>query len=285
MLKFIIVGRRRPEDSQEVFNYNWGIIHVALMLTTPIVFQTFKRYVQHYSVGQVSNDILWHPQSTMQWGHMADHWMDGPADLVRNVQDPGYRARMQPHVFFDPSMLIEFTSGYTVYEKSGFAAGGVKLIHFLKKREDIEQSEFARRWKDEHAPLLLDALRPLGVLRKYVQSPKLALDPAAFKGTLFEMAHFGQYAGIEELWLTGLDDLTKIASDRLVFERIRASAACLTDGESSFAMVAMERVVYDAVTPGMQSPSPAILNPHSLEALIDAQGCGGWHQPWGGQAP
>jgi EthD domain len=217
----------------------------------------------------------------MKWGRMADHWMDGPADLVRNVQDPGYRARMQPHVFFDPSMLIEFTSGYTVYEQPGFTAGGVKLIHFLKKREDIEHSGFAKRWKDQHAPLVLDALQPLGVLRKYVQSPKLALDPGAFKGTFFEMAQFGQYAGIEEFWLSELDDLTRMASDRQNFERIRASAARFVDNEGSFSMVAIERVVYDAVTPGVQSPPPAILDARSLEALIDTQSYGGWHDPRG----
>jgi hypothetical protein len=77
MIKFIITGRHKRDETQEIFFYNWGIIHVALMLTTPIVFQTFRRYEQHYTINGVSNAVLWHPLSAMGWDSMADHWLDG----------------------------------------------------------------------------------------------------------------------------------------------------------------------------------------------------------------
>ena len=38
MIKFLIVSRHKPHEDQQTFFYNWAIIHVALMLTTPIVF-------------------------------------------------------------------------------------------------------------------------------------------------------------------------------------------------------------------------------------------------------
>ncbi len=48
MMKFMLAARRKPDETQEQYFYEWGIIHVALMITTPLI-AAFKRYVQHYS--------------------------------------------------------------------------------------------------------------------------------------------------------------------------------------------------------------------------------------------
>jgi hypothetical protein len=279
MIKFVIAARRKPTDTQEFFFYNWSIIHVALMLTTPIVFQTFRRYVQHYSINGISNDLLWHPLSPMAWDSYADHWLNGFDDLVRNVKDPGYRTRMQPHVFADPAALIEFNHGYTVFERPDFVSGGVKLVHFLKKRTSLTQQEFEQRWRNEHGPAVVKALEPLGILRKYVQSPKLTFDASAFTGTFFETANFGQYAGIEEFWFGNVTDLRMLAAERSVMARIRQSDERLVADEGTFSMVTTERVVYDDTAPGNESPKPAVLRPGSLEAQIDAQGYEHWNDP------
>ena len=73
MIKFIIAARRKREDTQERYFYEWGIIHVALMLSAPAVMKLFRRYVQHYSIAGVGNDMLIHPLSDMEWDNMADH--------------------------------------------------------------------------------------------------------------------------------------------------------------------------------------------------------------------
>ena len=44
MIKFLLAARKKPQDTQERYFYEWGIIHVALMLTTPAVMKTFRRY-------------------------------------------------------------------------------------------------------------------------------------------------------------------------------------------------------------------------------------------------
>ena len=58
MLKFMLASRRKREDTQERYFYEWGIIHVSLMLQTPSVMDSFRRYVQHYSISGIDNDIL-----------------------------------------------------------------------------------------------------------------------------------------------------------------------------------------------------------------------------------
>jgi len=194
-MKFILAARRKPEDTQEKYFYEWGIIHVALMITNPSTQRAFTRYAQHYTINGVSGDLLWHPLSPMGWDNMADHWLDKFEDLASSVRGQDYIRRMQPHKFGDSNFVVELTDGRVIHEAADFQNGGVKLIQFLKVRPGLTQEEFDDRWHHQHAPLVLDALRPLGILRKYVQNPKLALDPQFFRGTLFEAGGVGQHGG------------------------------------------------------------------------------------------
>ena len=277
MMKFILAARRKPGDTQERYFYEWSIIHVALMITNPSTQRAFKRYAQHYTINGVSNDLLWHPLSPMAWDNMADHWLEKFEDLGASVHNEDYVRRMQPHKFGDDAFAVELCDGRVMHEAPGFQNGGVKLIHFLLVAPGLSQQAFDGRWKDEHAPLMLDALKGLGTLRKYVQSPRLPLDPALFKGTLFEAGGFGQHGGIEELWFNDLEDLARLRRDP-AWERIRKSYAGLT-APGSFSMVTTERVVFDYVTPGRQTPKPAVLTPGTLEYLLDQQGYSEFNVP------
>jgi hypothetical protein len=278
MMKFILAARRKPGDTQERYFYEWSIIHVALMITNPSTQRAFRRYAQHYTINGVSNDLLWHPLSSMAWDNMADHWLESFDDLITSMRGADYVQRMQPHKFGDSNFVVELSSGTVVFEQAGFQNGGVKLIHFLKKRPELSQADFLRRWQEEHSQTVLAALRPLNILRKYVQNAPIPLDPSIFRGTLFEAGGVGQHAGIEEFWFDNLEDLARLRSDRQAWERVRDSDAQLTDA-GSFSMVTTERVVFDYVTPGRQTPRPAVLTPGTLEAHIDAQGYGGFHVP------
>lgn len=278
MMKFILAARKKPEDTQERYFYEWSIIHVALMITNPSTQRAFRRYTQHYTINGVSNELLWHPLSPMAWDNLADHWVETFEDLVSSVRGRDYVERMQPHKFGDSAFVVELTGGRVIHEQPDFQSGGVKLIHFLRKAPALSQERFDRNWEQQHAPELVGELRKLGLLRKYVQNPRLELDPALMKGTLFEAGSVGTYAGIEELWFNGLEDLVRLRKDTGAWERIRASYATLT-GAESFSMVTTERVVFDYVTPGRQTPRPAVLTPGTLEALIDAQGYRGFNVP------
>jgi hypothetical protein len=278
MMKFILAARRKPEDTQERYFYEWGVIHVALMVSNPSTLRVFKRYAQHYTINGVSNELLWHPLSEMAWDNMADHWLERFEDLTASVRSADYVQRMQPHKFGDSNFAVELTGGRVIHQEPGFQNGGIKLIHFLRKDPKLTQEEFDRRWKDEHAALVVDALRPLGMLRKYVQNPRLPLDPAIFKGTLFEAGGVGMHGGIEEFWLRDLEDLTRLRN-AAAWERIRSSDRRLTAESGSFAMVTTERVVFDFATPGLDMPRPAVLTPGTFEAMIEAQGYTGFHVP------
>jgi len=141
-MKFILAARRKPEDTQEKYFYEWSIIHVALMITNPSTQRAFTRYAQHYTINGVSGDLLWHPLSPMGWDNMADHWLDKFEDLAASVRSEDYIRRMQPHKFGDSNFVVELTDGRVIYEAADFQNGGVKLIQFLKVRPGLTQEEF-----------------------------------------------------------------------------------------------------------------------------------------------
>ena len=278
MIKFQLISRRKPGDTQEKYFYEWGIIHVALMITTPSVMCTFKRYAQHFTVNGVEGKRLLYPLSDMAWDNFADHWLKRPEDNLVPFESDDYMQRMHPHNFGDFHFVIEYLPETLRDEVPEFESGGVKLVHVVRSRRGLSLDEFAAAWRDEHAAALLAA----GATRpgRLVQNLHAEVDKETFKGTLFELAGVGGYAGIEELWFEDLDALLEFTRDAGVRAAVLSEDAPV-DPAGSFSMVVTERVVYDYARRSGKSPLPAVLDPHSLEAAIDSQGYRGWNVPGG----
>jgi EthD domain len=276
MLKFTLASRHMDEGTRDRFFYEWSIMHVSLMLTTPSVMQLFKRYVQHFNIADVTNDMLVYPLSAEGWESFAEHWVDSYQGVIDSVHNREYVERMQPHRFGSHRFITSVSDFETIYQRNDFRSGGVKLIHFLKKSPGISQSDFNQRLRSVRAPRLLDDICAKGLVRKYVQNTLIDIDPAIFKGSLFEFGSIGLYAGIEEFWFDDIKDVARLRTDPRTLDAIRSTEAGLIDVGGSISMMVKERVVWDFVTAGELSPSPSILNPNSLEAAIDRQG----YQPW-----
>jgi hypothetical protein len=276
MLKFTLASRHKDGDTRERFFYEWSIIHIALMLTTPSSIRVFKRYVQHYNLAETDSGMLIYPLSSEQWESFAEHWLESYEDFVLACHAPDYVERMQPHAFGSLRFITSLSNFETVYQREDFRSGGVKLIHFLKKDAKITQAAFNEGFRGARAATLKQALGERGLIRKYVQNTSIDIDPAIFKGSLFEYGDVGRYAAIEEFWFDSFDEIAHLRTDPQAFEAIRASDAGLVDAEGSISMVVHERVVFDFVNAGELSPPPAIFNPDSLEAAIGRQG----YHPW-----
>lgn len=155
----------------------------------------------------------------------------------------------------------------------------MKLIHWLKKREDVSQADFERHFLGEYAETVIAAAAEPARIRKHVLNTPMALERERFKGTLFEHGYVGKYAGVEEIWLNSVEDLVKFREDGTIFARMSAAAEPIIDPDGSFSIVTTERVVFDFATPGEMSPPAAIRNPDSLEARAVAQGWKEWNIP------
>jgi hypothetical protein len=277
MLKFMLAAQRRPDTPQERYFYEWGIIHVSLMLQTPSVMDSFRRYVQHYSISGVDNDMLIYPLSPMNWDNMADHVVDNYEAIGLPFQDQDYPNRMQPHKFGSDSFAVELLDWETLYEEPGFYAGGVKLIHWLRKKPELSHEEFNAKWR-EHGRMMVEAA-PKGLIRKLVIDKHVPMDPAVLKGTLFEFGNVGHYAGVEEIWFRTVEDAAKLRKDPALHATLRAGYETFVADDDTFSMVTTERVIYDFITPGHVSPKASVLIPGTLEYEVDKQGYTGWNVP------
>lgn len=277
MLKFMLAAQRRPDTTQERYFYEWGIIHVSLMLQTPSVMDSFRRYVQHYSISGVDNDMLVFPLSPMKWDNMADHVVDDYEAIGLPFQNQDYPSRMQPHKFGSDNFTVELLDWETLYEEPGFYAGGVKLLHWLRKKPELSYDEFNARWR-EHGKKMVE-IAPTGLIRKLVIDKHVPMDPAVFKGTLFEFGNVGHYAGVEEIWFSSVEDLATLRRDPALYEALRAGYDTFVAGDDTFSMVTTERVIYDFITPGHISPRASVLVPGTLEYEVDKQGYKGWNVP------
>jgi hypothetical protein len=275
MLKFMLASRSKPEHTKERYYFEWGIIHVALMLSTPTVMSTFRRYAQHYVPDGLEGDRLLFPLSEKAWENMADHWLATWDDLVLPFKSDDYPNRMQPHNFGDSNFDLQLMTGEELYADDGYYSGGMKLVQFLHKREDVNLEDFKAKYR-AHGDVLVEAGG--GLLRKYVQNIETTGDPAYFKGTLFELGGVNSYAGVEELWFDDVDAVYEFCADPARREKLLESYAGLVD-DGTYSMVTTERVVFDFVTPGHISPQPAVLQAGTLESLVDAQGYTGWWVP------
>ena len=279
MIKFLIAARRKREDTQERYFYEWGIINVALLLSTPAVMDLFRRYAQHYSVSGISNDMLNHPLSEMEWDSLTDHWVLNDADLLTSVTHPQYLARLKPHQFRDSAVTIQIAESAVIYDSHSSATSGVKLIHFLKRRADVSQGIFNRVFQNQHANVVTDVVQSTGIVRKYVQNSPHAIGAAMFAGTPFQGGGVNTYAGMEEYWFDSVEHLARLRRDTNMYEAIRRSENDFVDPEGSFSMVTTERVIFDYTLGERSSPRAAILNPCSLEAAVFRQGLRGWNHP------
>jgi hypothetical protein len=275
MLKFMLASRSKPEHTKERYYFEWGIIHVALMLTTPTVMSTFRRYAQHFVPDGLEGARLLFPLSKMAWENMADHWLETWEDLVLPFRSDDYPNRMQPHNFGDSNFDIQLVTGEELYAEDGYYSGGIKLVHFLPRRPDVSLDEFKAKYR-AHGDVLVESGR--GLLRKYVQNTETQGDPAYFTGTLFELGGVNAYAGVEELWFDDADAVYEFCGDPERRAGLLESYAGLV-GHGAYSMVTTERVVFDFVTPGHISPQPAVLGEGTLEAIVDAQGYSGWWVP------
>lgn len=269
MIKFWITNRLAAGQTADDMDYNWGVVHLALMLTTRSPLETFQRYAQNRSIEIPGDDEFLIARSDMNWYGASAHWVEDFPALARAFT-PEYARRMQPHNFADSAFVLELTESRIVFDQDVpfTGRGGAKLLQFLRPRAGVDLDTFNAHWQGAHAEWLSADRAAGGPVRRYEQNPQLPLDPAFFAGTLFEMGGAQTYAGIEELWFDDLDALLSWASDPERRGALRASLAEVVDLDGSFAMPVVERVAFDRTVPG--APTPAVLDPSSFESQVIA---------------
>lgn len=280
MINFWLASRPRPGADRDMFDYEWGVIHVALMLTTPSVMDGFIKYSQHRSPDGVAEEAFPYGRHEKGWYMISNHVMPDVQALKAIFGGEDYPRRMQPHSFGDTEFVIELTG--VVADRSfgpGIVPGtGVKVVNFLAPAAGVDRDTFEKHGLGGYTERIYELASAGNELRRYVLNTQLPLDAAMFKGTLFEMGGVQTYTAIEELWFPDIE------SARGFRQRREADAVCqelegkFIDSAPSFSMVVVERVVWDYS--GADAPArPAVNNPMSVEArtLATEHAWGQWN--------
>ena len=189
-----------------------------------------------------------------------------------------YMQRMHPHSFGDSNFIIEYARETFRDEQPGFAPGGVKLVHVVRRRPDLPvgrvRAGVGRAACPRPAHRRRDAARA-GWCRA---STRRSTGPT-LQGTLFELAGVGGYAGVEELWFDDLDALLRFTEDGAVRGAVLGGG--LAGGSGAGASRWSTPSAWSTTTRwgarAVRRPPCSI--PSSLEARVDAQKYAGWNVP------
>src|SRR3954454_11061597 len=80
----------------------------------------------------------------------------------------------------------------------------IKLTFAVRRRDDVDEAEFHRYWRDEHGPLVRSFQEALGI-RRYVQVHRL--DPPATAALRAGGSALEPFDGMAELWWDDMDAL------------------------------------------------------------------------------
>jgi EthD domain len=252
MNKFMLANRRKEGMTLDQFRYEWGVVHVAIMLTTPSAMQIFRRYVQGYTLGDVDGSTLAYPLSPQRWDGFASLSFETLDDFARSMEEPDYLVRARPHDFSDPAMVLELTGEEVIFDDLAAPEEDiVKLVHFLRRAPGVGREQFASDWRAGYASAVTDATRDAkGLVRKYVQNPALGLEGSVFDGSAYARGVFGSYGGIEELCFANRADFDAFAQDAGMRELLLECGAGIVDADGSFSMVVTDRLRFTS------APSP-----------------------------
>jgi hypothetical protein len=241
MNKFQLVNRRKQGMTLERFRYEWGVVHVAVMLTTPSAMDIFRRYVQGYSLDDVDGSALAYPLSPEQWDGFASLSFESLDDFARSMEEPDYLERARPHDFSDPAMVLELTGEDVIFDDlDAHEQDVVKLVHFLRRAPGVGHEHFADAWRGGYAAAVADASK--GLVARYVQNPALGLEGSVFEGSAYAQGVFGAYGGIEEFFFARRADFDAFTQDTAMRDVLREHGAGIVEAAGSFSMVVTDRL-------------------------------------------
>jgi hypothetical protein len=239
-VKFVLANRRQDGMTLEEFRYEWGVVHVAIMVMSPGATERIRRYVQGYSLEDAFPDVpLAYPYSAEHWDGFASLAFETLEEFLTSVRP---RGGGPGHQFSHPSMVVDVTGEDVVLfdELKAPEEDTVKLVHFLRPAPGVSRERFADRWRGGYATAVATAAH--GAARKYALSPPVPLEASPFAGTPYGQGAFGTYWGIEELFFASRKDFAAFAADAQARELVTRAGKGLVDAAGSFSMVVTDRL-------------------------------------------
>ncbi|MCB0996931.1 MAG: EthD family reductase, partial [Acidimicrobiales bacterium] len=92
----------------------------------------------------------------------------------------------------------------------------IKLLAFVRRRNDVSPAEFHAHWRDRHGPLIRDTPELARHVRRYEQNHRLDADYERERGALERDS--GDFDGVAVQWFDSLDGFRAFVAEPAMAE-------------------------------------------------------------------
>jgi len=235
MIKFIGVIGRRPDLTHEQFVRHQSTTHLEVVDRVPEFRNLVRDYMQnHLYVDPTELQPIKGLPISANTDSVIEVWYESIADFRRAFEEPRYFEIIRPDELAFGNVAGAWgltTNDQLVMERSGFN-GHVKMFLFLKRRNDIDQREFLRRWRDRRDDQLVTSRSFRDCVGRFVEN--VVAPPAV------ESSRMTSFDLVGELWFDSLNDVAKFAADPDVIDPTVAAAADYMDPTQTLIYVGEE---------------------------------------------
>ncbi len=186
MVKLVAFFRRKAGISADAFQEHWRTRHAELVLRQAGI----RRYVQNHAhaSGYRNRDPL--------YDGVAEAWFDSTEDMRALGSSAEYRAVREDEAnFIDPESMGALITNEVLIVDGPIPKGGITMISFLNKREDVSVDFFQRHWREEHGPIAAE----IPGMRRYAQSHVRPGIYAAGRTPLYDGVPLATFDGLDAL--------------------------------------------------------------------------------------
>ena len=188
---------RAPHLSRAEMDRYWQDNHGPLVAGVPDYWRYSGGYVQNHLLN-VKTDRVPDPA----YDGVLESWLRPDCPDPRGyAAHPDYARLLAPDEqrFLDRAKTVTMKVESHVIRKG--ERKGLKLLSFIPKRPDISMADFARYWREVHAPLVLDTPEVAGAFTAYTQH----IPVEGTEMTLTGAPSPHGFAGVLELWFPSLE--------------------------------------------------------------------------------
>lgn len=242
MIKMMAAVRRKPGMTHQEYCDYIRDVHGGLTKANPL---GVKRYIQdHVFDGAfgAKTDARYH--QVFHRDSVTELWFENLSSLGQTFADKYVREVIAPDgaKFSDMEVAVNLLTCEVEFGVPHPGEGNVKVLHFIKRGDSIDPSEFLERWTSAHAAALADQSSFAAALRRYAQNRPIEAPGGG------QTKHFGgegmpTYDGIGCMWFDDQQGLQEFRSYQRKLEAISDANGHFIDSSRSFFLYAREVII------------------------------------------
>lgn len=242
-LKWIYLARRNPATDHAGFRQRW---REHSQLASQFAGTLGRHFTGVRQCAKVQRDGL-PPALVNDYDGVALLWLRSMQDIREVWSDPATTGTMipdEPRVF--STQVMKFSLFATEWTEFDRGEGSFAILSFIRRKAGTTRAAFSERWRDSHAPLLLQVPAGERLVRCYRQNHIFREPPPGY-----------EYDGVSEMWFDSVDDALALLADATYRDKVAGDLA--TFNEPSAAVSLLIEINHRKADPSAAAQGPVTL--------------------------